>query len=660
VTDGTRFLPADLARLPDIVAADLAPNGEFCVYAATTRDGKTALEHSVLWRQPIGGAAEPIADVGDGQDAPAVSPDGSKVAYLQRVDGRAQLAVVDLASGMITVRTGFDRGVGPVTPCWSPDGSTLAFTASDAPARDRRRPYRITRPVWRRDGMGLIDDVATEVWTVPADGGAPTRLTRHDGVVSGLAWSPDGGRILYVGFGEPGSARFAIRTVTADGNRVHDVAALDYLVYPPAASWLPDGRIVRTTAWDVNRALDLVVHDCATGIDTPLGIEVDGQINGIVAGSINRALFEPRLIVDQDKGEVYFCVQRGGRAEVGRVSGAGEGLGVACSGDYAATPLALRGRRVLVARTSLREPAHLAVVDVDDGTEHPIQALDTGWLDQEPFRVHELRFGGDDGTPVAGWYLEPPYGSAPHPTVLSIHGGPFAASGHAFSAEHHLLTGAGYGVLAVNYRGSSGYGESFAKCLLGDWGRHDAGDLLAGLEHAISCGLVDETRLGLFGRSAGGYLTGWLLTHSHRFAAGVAECPVTEWNGMLGSDIPWLVSRWMGTEPGRGPAAMAAYVERSPAAYAADCTTPTLILQYEADLRCPNGQGDVLYNTLTMAGRTTEMLVFPDMSHAGAYGVANLPGRMERLASIVEWFERFMPARKTNLRMDWDASRTRE
>jgi dipeptidyl aminopeptidase/acylaminoacyl peptidase len=100
----------------------------------------------------------------------------------------------------------------------------------------------------------------------------------------------------------------------------------------------------------------------------------------------------------------------------------------------------------------------------------------------------------------------------------------------------------------------------------------------------------------------------------------------------------------MGAEPGRGPAAMSRYVERSPLAHAAGCTTPTLILQYEADLRCPTGQGDVLYNALVLAGCTTEMVCFPGMSHGDAYGAANLISRTERLASIVEWFDRFMPA----------------
>jgi dipeptidyl aminopeptidase/acylaminoacyl peptidase len=226
--------------------------------------------------------------------------------------------------------------------------------------------------------------------------------------------------------------------------------------------------------------------------------------------------------------------------------------------------------------------------------------------------------------------------------VLNIHGGPFAVYGHGFSIDNHLLTTAGYGVLLVNFRGSSGYGEEFAKPLIADWGNHDAGDLHAGLDRAIDLGLVDPERIGSFGLSGGGYMTSWLLTHSDRFAAGIAECPVTDWNGMVGSDIPQVVGRWMGAQPGSGPEGLAAYARMSPATYAASCTTPMLIIEHEGDLRCPVGQGDVMYNALTMSGCPTEMLRLPGMFHTDVYGVADIAARSERLAALLDWFDRYL------------------
>jgi dipeptidyl aminopeptidase/acylaminoacyl peptidase len=76
--------------------------------------------------------------------------------------------------------------------------------------------------------------------------------------------------------------------------------------------------------------------------------------------------------------------------------------------------------------------------------------------------------------------------------------------------------------------------------------------------------------------------------------------------------------------------------------YAAQCTTPMLVIEHEGDLRCPVGQGDVLYNALVLTGCTTEMLRLPGMFHVDVYGVADLTGRTERLGALTEWFDRYL------------------
>ncbi len=638
------FTPGDLARLPEIVAADLAPDGGSTVYAATTADGTTTLERTLLWRLELGDEPTLLSDSESSQSAPAFSPDGSRVAYLQHVDDKPQIAVLTIGDRTTEVLTDFPRGVGPGAPRWSPDGTTLAFSASDAPVREPGKPYRVTRPVWRRDGMGLIEDVKSDVWTIPAGGGTPTRLTFHEGVVAQIQWSPDGTALLYDCFAEPSTSAVTLRTVTADGLHTHVVLDSEYLVYPPAAAWLSDGRVVRTTDWGVYKLLNLVVHDPATGADSRLEVTLPGQIGGLMQMGMNSSLFEAPLVVDHATDDVYLYIQTGGRLEVARIATTDGQSEIVHTGDFAVAPIALRGRRLLLARTSFADPCSLSVFDLDDRKESPVAALDRGWLAEAPFTVHELHFTGADGIPVEGWFLEPRDGSGPYPTVLNIHGGPFAVYGYNFSIDNHLFTSAGYGVLLVNYRGSSGYGEDFAKSLIADWGNNDAGDLLAGIDHAVSLGLVNPERIGSFGLSGGGYLTSWLLTHSDRFAAGIAECPVTDWNGMVGSDIPQVVGRWMDASPGHGPESMVPYVRLSPATYAADCETPMLIVEHEADLRCPSGQGDVFYNALHLAGRTTEMLRLPGMFHGGPYVVADLAGRTERLGALTEWFDRYLKA----------------
>lgn len=657
-SQASTFRPADLASFLDLLAADFSAVADLLVYATNSRDGLRTCEVSVLWgRSLVSDEARVLLPADGSQTNPAISPDGTTVAFMQEDAGRSQLCVLDLASGAVRTLTDFDRGVAGVLPRFAPDGQTIVFAACPEPKRDPAKPYWVDRPVWRRDGMGLVEDVKADLYVVAVSGGEPTRVTFHDGIVSDPHFSPDGASVLYGCFAEPGSAEFAVRVVPiSDGGQSFDVMRGEYLVYPPAAAWLPDGRVVHTTAWEVNRPLDLAIFDPATGTSTNRGLDITGQVWGALQPAMNGALLEPRMLVDNTGENCVLFIQNGGRLDTCAISLSGEVAVTDLAPDEASTvPLVLHGSQLLLARTGFTAPLDLFLLDIAAGeaasagieggveltagtaTPQRLTDLNAASLPPAPFTVRVLHFQGQDGTAVEGWFLEPVGSTGPCPTVLNIHGGPFAGSGEVFSLENYLFAAAGMGVLCINFRGSSGYGEAFSQPLWAEWGQNDAGDLLAGIDAAVARGWVDGDRVGSFGLSGGGYLTSWLLTHSDRFKTGVAECPVTDWNGMIGSDIPQVISRWLGSEPGTGPEGMALYAKVAPVTYAANCTTPMLIIEHEGDLRCPVGQGDVMYNALSMAGCEVEMLRMPNMFHAGVYDVADLSGRIIRAEALLDW-----------------------
>jgi len=125
-----------------------------------------------------------------------------------------------------------------------------------------------------------------------------------------------------------------------------------------------------------------------------------------------------------------------------------------------------------------------------------------------------------------------------------------------------LLCGAGYGVLIVNQRGSTGYGEEFATSLAGHWGEQDYLDLMAGVDHAIDRGLADADRLGVCGISGGGNLSCWIVGQTDRFKAAVPENPVTNFLSFYGvADIgSWFAVEEMGCRPWEDPEAYLRYV----------------------------------------------------------------------------------------------------
>lgn len=640
------YQPSDLLRFVDLGGGALVPGSSAVVYAANTLDGETASKDTALWLVDSGEQRR-LAPADAAQSRPSVSPDGSRVAFLQvqaGADGKdvTQLCVCPLVGGETTVLTSFPRGTGPVGPAWSPDGRYLAVDASDAPPRDPELAYRVSRSIWRLDGMGLVDDKLTEIFVVPAAGGPAQRLTSEDGVVSFLHWSPDGTSILFGTFGTADSASYDIKIAQYPAGAIRSVTSAPFLAYTAVAAWLPDGRVVYNSPWQINRRIDLIVFDPASGTQESRLPDSDGQLFGLMQAGFDSRAIEPRIVVDPSGEWAYVYIQKGGSLLTTRVALRGEIRAESLTEpSYSAVPLAVDGTRLLAIRTAHAEPANLVVIDTGTGATEAVTDLNAGWLTEMPFDVHHLIYPTTDGeTEIEGWYLAPRQAAAPYPTVLHIHGGPFAAHGEIFNLDNLLLTAAGYGVLSVNFRAGSGYGDAHARMLIGDWGRFELADLLQGVDVAVERGLADGERVASFGLSGGGYLTSWLLTHSDRFRAGVAECLVSDWAGMLGSDISHVIATWMDSQPGRGEASMAPYIRMAPSTYAAQCSAPLMILEHEADLRCPVSQGDILYNELKLAGKETEMLRLPGVPHNPF--AADLRVRVARAEALLEWMNRHL------------------
>ena len=202
------------------------------------------------------------------------------------------------------------------------------------------------------------------------------------------------------------------------------------------------------------------------------------------------------------------------------------------------------------------------------------------------------------------------YGTGPYPTVLHIHGCRFAVHGEIFNVDNLLLAAAGYGVLMVNFRGSSGYGDAHAEMLIGDWGRYDLADVLQAVDVAVGQGLADSTRVASFGLSSGGYLTS--AAHPQRpIPFRHLRVPRVGLDRHARLRQARVGRRLHGQQPGHGPDSMEPYTRMSPATYAARCSAPLLILEHQDDLRYPTFQGDVLYNELKLAGKVIATFLPP-------------------------------------------------
>jgi dipeptidyl aminopeptidase/acylaminoacyl peptidase len=203
-----------------------------------------------------------------------------------------------------------------------------------------------------------------------------------------------------------------------------------------------------------------------------------------------------------------------------------------------------------------------------------------------------------------------------------------------------MLCGAGYAVLRVNHRASTGYGDAFSTAIKGDWGNLDYNDLMAGVDYVVEKGLADPDRLGVTGLSGGGNLSCWIVGQTDRFKAAVPQNPVTNFISFYGvSDIGvWFAAEQMGGHPHEIPDV---YVKCSPITYAHRCTTPTLLIQSEHDWRCPPEQSEQFYTVLKANGCIVEMVRLPNAAHAAAIGGAPVNRRIHNEA-LLDWMNRYV------------------
>lgn len=230
------------------------------------------------------------------------------------------------------------------------------------------------------------------------------------------------------------------------------------------------------------------------------------------------------------------------------------------------------------------------------------------------------------------------------PTVLAVHGGPQTAYGYAYSIEFNFLADHGYNVLFGNPRGSSGYGEEFAKACVGDWGRGDYEDLLGFMDEAVrKFGIRDE--FAITGGSYGGYMTNNAIVKTSRFKCAVSERCVSNLLSMCGtSDIGfWFNAVEAGVEDPWSEDGMKALLEFSPLTKAKNVKTPTLFIHGEEDYRCPIEQSEQMYTAVRMNGADAVLARYPGDSHEHAR--KGVPANMkDRLARKLEWFNKYMGA----------------
>ncbi|MCB9459725.1 MAG: S9 family peptidase [Anaerolineaceae bacterium] len=644
----------DLFKLDWLQTAQLSPDASQIAYTVSHIEGKEGeeKEYSTIYLLDVAtGTSRKMTNGKQMDTSPAWSPDGKTIAFVSNRTEKNQIYLLPVDGGEAQALADMKQGAGG--PVWSPDGSKIAFTAGvdygedEAPDRSKQ-PYRVTRNIWRFDDIGDIDLAVNNLYVMDVASREVTQMTDHDLMVRGIQWHPDSSRILYGTMMKP-DQWYGFRTenfiIDLEKNAeplLHDWISVNH------ARWTPDGsKIIFVGEKDepiIGTHSDMWVMDTQTGTVSNRSAGMERSIAGGLEGRMPAfRQIRPMVHVDADGNSAFIQVQEGGHVSIMRFALSGDvAYEKVITGDRACTLLDMQGDTLVYASDDITHTPDVFVAKSDGTGEKQFTHINDAFLADiiMPESVF-LQFKGSDGTDVEGWYVKPTTGGdGPYPTILWIHGGPHGAQGNRFAFDTLMLNGAGYGVMFVNHRASTGYGNAFSTGIHGDWGNLDYKDLMAGVDYAIELGLADPDKLGCCGISGGGNLSCWIVGQTDRFKAAVPQNPVTSWLSFYGvSDIGvWFSTRQLGGHPHEIPEI---YTKCSPLTYAHKCTTPTLMIQTERDFRCPVDQSEQFYTTLRANGCIVEMLRQPQGSHGGSIR-GPLPIRTENLKAKLEWFNKYI------------------
>jgi len=646
----------DLLAVKSVGDPQVSPDGASIVYVVSELDREAGKTNSSLWLVPTaGGEPRKLTSAPGTNNHPRWSPDGKTIAFVSGRSGSAQVWLLPIDGGEARQLTKLPIDVDG--PLWSPKGDRIAFAArvypghnpAETAAKDKEKEeskskVRTYDHLMVRHWNEWDDGKKSHLFVADARTGDAVDLTPRleantppapFGGSGDYAWSADGASLAFTA--EPlkdhaWSTNSDIWLVPAAGGEAKNLTESN-----PAAdaspAFSPDGKklayISQARPGFESDLWVLRVRDLATGETVDASSSLDRPIQGFAWKSPTELIAS---IDDHGTVPIVSLPASGGQGRPARL---------ASGGVNASASVGPGGESFAYVHHSADRPGEV-YFKKGDGEAKALTAHNAPLLSQLDLAPMEsFTFKGADGDEVQGWLMKPPGfdPSKKYPVLFLIHGGPQGAWHDEWHARwsYPLFAAPGYALVAVNPRGSTGFGQKFTDEISLDWTGKVYEDLMKGLDHALATyPFLDKERTAAAGGSYGGFMVNWICGHTDRFKALISHAGVFDLVSMYGSTEELWFPDW---EYGGPPwEKLEHYLERSPSLSAGKFKTPTLVIHGALDYRVPDVQGLGMFTSLQRVGVPSRYVWFPDEGH----WIAKPANRIVWWREVHDWLAKYL------------------